>query len=396
MRVAIIFDNFGPYHLARLAEAARRMEILGVQVAATSADYGWSVSGVREEFQSVTLVDDGLKRSDCSLLMAAYNDRIAPWFPDVVALPGWSSVAALVGAQWAINRGIPIVVMSDSNANDYPRKITTELIKRRIVTLFQAGLCSGTRARDYLSSLGLPYNRIFPGYDAVDNHYFWRAAENVRETEKVPKGVKLSWRGRYFLASARFVPSKNLTRLMEAFACYRHSAGVNAWPLVLLGDGPMRGEHERRRAALGLETALIMPGFKQYEDLPLYYGSAGAFVHASTTEQWGLVVNEAMASGLPMLVSERCGCVPDLVENGRNGYTFDPYDVDALARLMRKIASDTCDRGVMGRASREIIACWSPETFAEGLWQAASAALEAPIRGLGLLERTLLWVLSYR
>ena len=81
-----------------------------------------------------------------------------------------------------------------------------------------------------------------------------------------------------------------------------------------------------------------MPGFKQYDELPIYYGLAGAFIHASTTEQWGLVVNEAMAAGLPVIVSERCGCAPDLVENGRNGFTFDPYDVDALTHLMLKMA----------------------------------------------------------
>jgi 1,2-diacylglycerol 3-alpha-glucosyltransferase len=59
-------------------------------------------------------------------------------------------------------------------------------------------------------------------------------------------------------------------------------------------------------------------------------GLASAFIQASTTEQWGLVVNEAMASGLPVLVSERCGCAPDLVKNGVNGYTFDPYDIKEI------------------------------------------------------------------
>jgi glycosyltransferase involved in cell wall biosynthesis len=192
------------------------------------------------------------------------------------------------------------------------------------------------------------------------------------------------------------VPKKNLPRLIEAFARYRQTAGPSAWPLELLGDGPMRGELERTRAAHSLETALVMPGFVQYGGLPSYYGNAGAFVHASTIEQWGLVVNEAMAAGLPVLVSERCGCAPDLVEEGRNGHTFDPYDVDALAGLMLKVVSGARDRAAMGEASRQIIARWSPETFAEGLERAVRAALDLPLQRPGLLERMLLWALSHR
>ena len=108
------------------------------------------------------------------------------------------------------------------------------------------------------------------------------------------------------------------------------------------------------------------------------------------------MVNEAMASGLPVLVSERCGCAPDLVEDGRNGHTFDPRDTGGLAGLMSELASDGYDRAAAGKASQEIIAGWSPQTFAEGLRLAASAALEAPRRRANALDKTLLWALSHR
>jgi glycosyltransferase involved in cell wall biosynthesis len=286
--------------------------------------------------------------------------------------------------------------MSETNINDYPRLIATELVKRQTVTLFQAALCGGTMARSYLSGLGFPCDRIFLGYDVVDNDYFARGAEAARKTGASPEGIDPTWRRHYFLSSARFLPKKNLPRLIEAFARYRQMLGPAAWPLVLIGDGPMRGELERRRSALGLGASLVMPGFKQYDELPLYYGNAGAFVLASRTEQWGLVVNEAMASGLPVLVSERCGCASELVENGGNGFTFDPQDVDTLARLMLEMASGAYDSAAMGQASRDIIARWSPNAFAEGLRRAVRAALETPLRRPGLFERTLLWALSHR
>ncbi|WP_119271311.1 glycosyltransferase family 4 protein [Taklimakanibacter deserti] len=396
MRIAIAFDNFGPYHMARLAAAGRFMRVLGVEVAATSTEYAWNASNIPPGVEHARLLDDGSGRSNWSLLLAAYDSRVAPWRPDAIALPGWSSPATLAGAYWASRRGVPIVVMSETNATDFHRHTVTELVKRRIVALFQAGLCGGRLAQAYLAELGLPHDRIFVGYDVVDNNHFDKDSVTTSKIDNTHKAIDPAWRGRCFLASARFIPKKNLPRLVEAFARYRRAAGASAWPLVLLGDGPMRAELEAMRTALELEASLAMPGFVQYGELPLHYGNAGVFVHASTTEQWGLVVNEAMASGLPVLVSERCGCAPDLVENGRNGYTFDPLNVEALAALMLQVSSDTCDRAAMGRASREIIDAWSPDRFGRGLRQAAETALAARPRQSGFMDRGLLWMLSRR
>ena len=114
-------------------------------------------------------------------------------------------------------------------------------------------------------------------------------------------------------------------------------------------------------------------------------------------EQWGLVVNEAMAAGLPALVSNRCGCAPDLVEEGRNGFTFDPYDAEELARLMLRVSSMSEDgRAAMGQASREIISRWTPETFATNLMKAVQIALNAPQPKATVVGRALLWVLIHR
>jgi glycosyltransferase involved in cell wall biosynthesis len=117
-----------------------------------------------------------------------------------------------------------------------------------------------------------------------------------------------------------------------------------------------------------------MPGFKQYDELPAYYAFADLFVHASRVEQWGLVVNEAMACGLPVVVSRRCGCVPELVREGVNGYSFDPDYPDQLAELLAALADDVERRTLMGKASSTVIADWSPRKFAEALWRAAGIA----------------------
>ena len=151
----------------------------------------------------------------------------------------------------------------------------------------------------YIIELGMAESRVFKGYDVVDNAYFASMARLRQSTERLNRLPNCN----YFLASSRFLPQKNLQRLLEAFAAYSRLAKPQGWELVLLGDGDLRPELERQRIRLGLESVVHMPGFMQYGDLPDYYAWAGAFIHASTTEQWGLVVNEAI---LPTARRDEC------------------------------------------------------------------------------------------
>ncbi|HEY2329063.1 MAG TPA: glycosyltransferase, partial [Verrucomicrobiae bacterium] len=269
--------------------------------------------------------------------------------------------------------------------------------KSRLVKLCAAGLAGGTPHADYLAQLGLPRGQIFPGYDIVDNGYFSRHADEAREHASAFRRQH-GLPEKYFLASARFVEKKNLFRLIKAYARYRALAEkleiVNRkpeiWDLVLLGDGPLKADLVQLIADLGLQSCIHLPGFKQYGELPAYFGLAQVFVHASTTEQWGLVVNEAMASGLPVLVSNRCGCAANLVAEGVNGFTFDAANVDELAQRMLKISADNFPLAAFGSESRSRIAAWGPERFASGLHDAVAVALKNPPPRAGWLDRLLL------
>jgi glycosyltransferase involved in cell wall biosynthesis len=250
--------------------------------------------------------------------------------------------------------------------------------------------------REYLISLGLPCERVFTGYDVVDNEYFALSANEVRrKKEEVRKTYGLP--EKYFLASARFVRKKNLRRLMEGYACYRNETGPNHWKLVLLGDGPLRAELVGLRHQLDLASDVLLPGFIQYRKLPAYYALTDVFVHASSTEQWGLVINEAMAAGLPVIVSNRCGCVPDLVSEGKNGFTFDPQSVETLGKLMLDMSRLPERRLVeMGVESQRIVAGFRPMHFAKGAQGAIEVAKTTPIRRASLFSSLLLRTLIHR
>ena len=164
----------------------------------------------------------------------------------------------------------------------------------------------------------------------------------------------------------------------------------------MLGDGELRPAICSQIQALGLQSSVLLAGAKPYAELPAYYANAGAFIHASTTEQWGLVVNEAMASGLPVLVSNRCGCAQDLVQEGVNGFTFDPYNVEQLAQLMVQVSGFKFQVSEFGAASARLISNWGPERFAQGLAAAVEKAVACgPVKPT-LLQRMILKALLWK
>lgn len=301
--------------------------------------------------------------------------------PGVCCLTGWALPGNAAMLDWAVAHGVPCVVMSESNQHDHKRQWLKERLKARFVGQCSAALAGGRESGRYLVDLGMPFAGIFDSCDVVDNEHFRTGAEAARR-ERLRIQAQLAVPEEYFFACARFEPKKNLHRLIEAYASYATAAGSSAWKLVIAGDGPLRPELEACARNLGVEGAVLFAGLKGYQELPAIYGLAGAFIHASTTEQWGLVVNEAMAAGLPVLVSTRCGCAPDLVKDGDNGFTFDPWDPKEMAQKMLTIHRDSSLRERMGRRSAEMISEWGPERFARGLKHAVEFALErGPAKG---------------
>jgi 1,2-diacylglycerol 3-alpha-glucosyltransferase len=408
--VAVIFHHIGPYHHARLNAAADRLPVTGFEWSARGY-HAWGAANSPARYRKISLFSEAAdgypgsgkrRRAFCSALEQAN--------PDVVAINGWNNFGSLAATNCCVDRRLPMVVMSESARQDVRRTWWKEKIKRQIVSLYSSALVGGQRHVEYLIELGMPRDRIFTGYDVIDNEYFRRKAEEVRGQAFATAnpsfgGSEVSRKYRlpenYFLASARFIEKKNLPILIRAYAEYRQrsevrgqrsevSSGNQPWDLVLLGDGPLKGDLCRLISDLRLHRHVHFPGFRQYDELPVYYALAKAFVHASTTEQWGLVVNEALASGLPVIVSNRCGCVPELVRD--NGFTFDPVNEDELAaRLLEMASLSDHDLEHFREASRRIAANFGAERFGDGLERAARMAIQLTHKRFGVIDRLLLF-----
>lgn len=370
-RVAILFHRFGPYHVSRLNRAAAQLDLCGVELSGTDRVYAWNGTEGEGSFRRAVVSPD-IDREPGRAVVRRVADTLGAMAPSVVAVPGWSHRGALAALLWCLRSGTPAVLMSDSTERDHRRRAWQEAAKRRIVALCGSAFVAGTRQRDYLARLGMPPARVCLGFDVVDNAHFSAGADRARQDEAATR-ARLSLPGRYILTVCRFVEDKNVLGLIEAYDRYRIRARGGAWPLVIAGDGPLRPVIERMIADRNLGAQVHLPGFRQYQELPACYGLAGVFVLPSTMEPWGLVVNEAMAAGLPVLVSDRCGCADDLV--GRNGCRFDPSDPGILGDLLYHVTSDACDRTAMALESRATIAAWTPDRFAAGLGDAVRLAL---------------------
>jgi len=393
LKLAVCIPRIGPYHAARLRAASEGGELTVVEARRTDEEYAWDEVRDLGTIPRRTLLPvpgpTGTASQSLRRRMFEVLDEVRP---NAVAVTGWAASDALAALDWCGRRQVPAIMMSESQERDASRLWIKERIKRQIVGSCSAALVGGTPHARYIAKLGMPSDRTFLGYDVVDNDWFAGGAESARSrAAQLRSELKLP--EKFFLASSRFIEKKNLERLLGAFARYRDTVGADAWHLVLLGSGPLHEPLQVRARELSLAPFVHFPGFRQYGELPSFYGLAGAFIHASTVEQWGLVVNEAMASGLPVLVSEACGCAPDLVEESRNGFRFNPYDLDGMASAMRN-ATDPQRSTEMGRESRWIIRKWDPPLFGQSLWKAAQVAVARPRRSDRGMTRLLLSLLS--
>jgi glycosyltransferase involved in cell wall biosynthesis len=273
------------------------------------------------------------------------------------------------------------IVMSESNATDYPRKWPVERFKGLLVRkLFNCGVAGGKRASAYLRQLGISPSCIGIGYDMVDNDFFSAPSETPVEPAIVASRP-------YFLFVGRLAHEKNVSGLLRVFDAYRASGGD--WSLVIAGDGPLnlrlREEASMKRSA----SKIFFVGYKAGRELHSLYASAGCFVLPSLREPWGLVVNEAMASGLPVIVSSRCGCSDDLVLDGQNGYVFNPSShQEFLYNLVRISKLPPAERALMGMRSREIVSYYSPQLWANEIQRLSDLHLSTKTRNQAQCPRS--------
>jgi glycosyltransferase involved in cell wall biosynthesis len=292
--------------------------------------------------------------------------------PDVVLSGGYNYLASWSAAYWARAHRVPLLLWSESTAWDRRRGYRlVEFMKARFLKLCSGFVVPGRSSLNYLTDLGIAKQRIFTAPNAVDTALFSKLAEAARGDEsRVRARHRLP--SRYVLYVGRLVRDKGVFELLEAYAQLEPGLRCNIG-LVFAGNGSDDRELVERAKRIVPGTIQFL-GFVHREELPEIYALAAGLMFPTLSDPWGLVVNEAMACGLPIIVTSVAGCALDLVQDGWNGYVVPPRDASQLAIAMANLLGDSERREEMGRRSRERLEAYSPAEWARGMLEAAKWA----------------------
>lgn len=365
-RVLFFWDSLGPMHVDRLDAMARSgTEVIALQWSATSEVYAWEP--VQSEcFERVTVTsirELGLVRRCVLLVRHALAARAGHNF-----LCHYERAEVFVAAAVLRLAGRRVYVMNDAKFDDKPRPVWREALKSVLYRPYHGALVGSRRSANYLRFLGFAPKPIRIGYDTVD------VSRIVAQSGAVPAPGGMPFAERSFVVVARLVPKKNIEAALRAFAAYRGGGGTRR--LVICGDGPLRGSLERLAAALGVGGEVDLLGQVGSTDVARTLAGGLALLLPSVEEQFGLVVIEAQALGLPVLVSDSVGARDELVRTGVNGFVVEPDNVAGLAYFMTCLGADEALWRAMSTAARDGAEKGDVRHFA-----AAVGALIAPAEG---------------
>ena len=289
--------------------------------------------------------------------------------PDVIICGGYNYVSSWQAMRWATRNRVPFLLWSESTARDRrSRHLMVESLKKLFFRNCAAFVVPGRSAQDYLHQMGVPRQNIFIARNAVDIGRFSEMGRKARAKAGRARH-ELVLPEKYFLFVGRLVREKGVVDLIQAYGELPQEIRERIG-LVFAGDGPMRAELEVLARDVYPGT-IHFAGFIDRDGLAAYYSLAECIVLPTYSDTWGLVVNEAMACGLPVICTRVAGCAVELVQS--NGRLIEPGNLPELRRAMMEIAADPVLRDGMSAQSEARSREFSPEAWASGIVEAAHA-----------------------
>lgn len=327
LKYLLVWERMGHYHVARwraLQAVLGQANVHAADLAASDKLYGWQGDWTSEP-EYHRLSDKSMDEKDAWGRFASFKRICRQERITALGIAGYYRPELIFMILWGWMTGRKVILFAESW---YPGSKWGDRLKGWFLDWFcYAFLVSGDNARRHFADrLGIPENRIQTGYSVVDNAHFAKA---LILRPMPPSKVILS--------VARFSPEKNLGALIRAFKA--SGLGSEGWRLRLVGGGPQK---EELAQLIDHDAAIEMREWVQYEDLPALYGDASVFCLPSTFEPWGLVVNEALAAGLTLVLSTEVGALPE-ARSHASVYRFTPQNENALTITLR----EACQREII-------------------------------------------------
>lgn len=306
-----------------------------------------------------------LKMEDClyfifnpTILMDLWREK-----PDIIIGCGWVHPANYLALIYSKFMKKPFILFSESTVYEKSwRRVFGLPLVKFMVKLADAYLTPGINAKEYLESLGAKKNKVFVVSNAVDNKFFYNKSRlSVQQKLRIKRKFKISGE-RVILYVGRLERVKGIEYLLDAYKNLEPE--VKDAVLVITGDGPLK-KRLRQRCKKEKIKRVIFVGNLERSQMPKVYGVADLIVLPSWSEVWGLVINEAMSCGLPVISTENVGSSRDLIKNGINGYLIKARDSQALYQAIKKVLSNSKVRK-MGDNSRRIISGFTYKKMADG------------------------------
>lgn len=343
--ILLVWDRVGDYHAARflaLEKAKSRSQVFIADLGGADGLYKWKnpLANHRNYF---CLSSKKVEEPDLLSRFSAFRKLVTSNQIQTIGLSGYGRPEYRLMLVWCWWNNMNVILFAESwyGSNKWINGLKGWFLRKTC----SGFLVSGRKAEThFLSNLKMGSLPIEKGYSVVDNEHFASIVEVERE--------------KILLCVARFSPEKNLERLIMAF---QQSELRITWKLKIVGGGPQKAHLQ---SLIHGDTQIELSDWLSYQALPYLYAQAAFFILPSSFEPWGLVVNEAMAAGLPVAVSTSCGCYLDLVDV-RNGFIFEATDLESIVFVLNQIAAmKPIEFELMGKRSKETIAQFRPEDWA--------------------------------
>ncbi|MCF0055703.1 glycosyltransferase family 4 protein [Dyadobacter sp. CY356] len=286
--------------------------------------------------------------------------------PTVLNVTGWFDYAQVLLMIYARMKGVKIVLSSESSSLDHNRSSIKEKIKSWIVNQADAFFCFGKSSADYLLTLGIKQSQIAVTNAAAIDEDVIRT--NFELAKNQYQEIISSKSTRRFVYVGRLAEEKNLELLIRAFIAIKDNSKIPSdWKLLFVGDGPAREKLKEISGAYANKGIIEFAGGHPWYKVPAWLAKSDVLILPSKSEPWGLVVNEAMVCGMPVIVSEKCGCADDLVRNGVNGFLFNPESQPELEIALQFFIKNPEKIDSMGKESLKIIQPFSSKTVAKAM-----------------------------
>jgi glycosyltransferase involved in cell wall biosynthesis len=299
------------------------------------------------------------------------DDALAATRPDVVVVPGWHSVFYLRAIAACRRREIPVLYRGDSNLAAGPRGLRRPvwaMRTRAALRMFDGYLSVGTRSREYLRHFGVPEPLIVDCPHAIDTARFSASAGAGQCRADARRELGAGDEDFLVLFAGKFIPVKRPTDVITAAGRLGPHVVV-----ALAGNGPLMADTRAAAAHYGVRATWC--GFLNQAAMPRVLAAADCVALPSQSESWGLIVNEALASGTPCVVSERVGCASDLIHDDVSGAVHKVGDIDSLAHALSSVREARRGGLITRDSCRAAVEAQSFERAAEGLWRGAHRVL---------------------